>query len=362
MFLAGHPHTVPIVPVSVDFQQGGNTFQRTQLPLSLAYALTVHKSQGTTLDHAIVSLGSREFSPGMSFVAISRLRRLEHLVFDSLTWERYQKINTPALRQRLEFEETLKQLHLATTGLPVPESAGLGFSAASRVSVPVAQRPDIAIVVPAPMVTLASVVSPAVPPVAAFPLSAVGVAVPARVPSSAPVSAPAPVATVVSPAVPPAATLSVATGAVGVASPVTVVAAAAPPLVPPVDPFIRWMLEQSFARTHSWLYQAVLHEGCSTRFHIHSRARFRIYLQPWWSGIVDALRQFLDQLGLLGEQMVQRVASFGERHIDDDVQNAILDHPHNGACKLLLEQCRVHIHRLARSVFPQLQCLCEVCL
>lgn len=74
-----------------------------QLPLRLAWAITIHKSQGMSLDSAEIDL-SRTFTPGMGYVALSRVRSLEGVYLKGM--------NTMALQLHPDiftFDRTLRE-------------------------------------------------------------------------------------------------------------------------------------------------------------------------------------------------------------------------------------------------------------
>lgn len=71
--------TIEVEPMEWTIEESGVVRARiTQVPLRLAWAITVHKSQGMSLDEAVVDL-SQVFEFGQGYVALSRVRRLTGL-------------------------------------------------------------------------------------------------------------------------------------------------------------------------------------------------------------------------------------------------------------------------------------------
>lgn len=76
--------TVTVEQTSWSLTEDGQVrAEAAQLPLRLAWAITIHKSQGMSIDAAEIDL-SRAFTPGMGYVALSRVRSIEGLYLKGL--------------------------------------------------------------------------------------------------------------------------------------------------------------------------------------------------------------------------------------------------------------------------------------
>ncbi|KAH7460169.1 hypothetical protein FOMA001_g19697 [Fusarium oxysporum f. sp. matthiolae] len=74
---------VPILSVERDFLIGATFCARTQFPLIVCYAITVHKSQSITEDMIVTDLSCQDFQTGLSYVAVSRVETLEGLMLEA---------------------------------------------------------------------------------------------------------------------------------------------------------------------------------------------------------------------------------------------------------------------------------------
>jgi len=77
--------------------------QITQIPLRLAWAITVHKSQGMSLDAAVMDL-SQVFEFGQGYVALSRVRRLSGLYLLGIN-EHALKVHPEVLKKDIDFKK-----------------------------------------------------------------------------------------------------------------------------------------------------------------------------------------------------------------------------------------------------------------
>lgn len=55
------------------------------MPLKLAYALTIHKSQGMTLDAIEIDIGNDIFAAGQAYTALSRAQSLKSICIKSIS-------------------------------------------------------------------------------------------------------------------------------------------------------------------------------------------------------------------------------------------------------------------------------------
>ena len=94
------PHTWEITrPVAEDGRlrhEVIGTF--TQFPMRLAWAITIHKSQGQTLDRLVVDLTGGTFAPGQTYVALSRATSLDGLVLTRDVLAKDLKVDRRILR------------------------------------------------------------------------------------------------------------------------------------------------------------------------------------------------------------------------------------------------------------------------
>ena len=108
---ANMPFCVPIPPVTATVCVGNCVHERQQLPLTLAWALTIHKSQGMTLEKAWIDVGRKETTLGMTYVTLSRVRNLSSIIIEPMTYDRLSSIKkVESLKYRLNEEKRLEAI------------------------------------------------------------------------------------------------------------------------------------------------------------------------------------------------------------------------------------------------------------
>ena len=101
---------VPIVVQENHFTKNKQQCMRIMLPLKPGYAISIHSSQGATLNSVIINLGNREFATGLCYVAPSRVRKIQNLYFDPMpSFPRFTSMRkTKIFAQRIKQDEKEK--------------------------------------------------------------------------------------------------------------------------------------------------------------------------------------------------------------------------------------------------------------
>ena len=95
------PKLIPITPFTARIKSGKSNDHRIQIPLRLIWVLTIHKCQGLTLGRAVIDLGKKERA-GQTFVALSRLKKLENGYVIPFQKKKYDKIDKDHIRLNLK--------------------------------------------------------------------------------------------------------------------------------------------------------------------------------------------------------------------------------------------------------------------
>jgi hypothetical protein len=80
--------------------------------LRLAYAITVHKSQGLTLKQVVLNVNKKEHCLGLAYVAISRVKALSGILFESVfDFDRFKRVDSTNSRDRdLDYSYRTREL------------------------------------------------------------------------------------------------------------------------------------------------------------------------------------------------------------------------------------------------------------
>ena len=109
--LSNVDNVVPICSRKAEWFVKGLSRSRTQLPLNLSWSMTIHKSQGSTLDKAVIDVGKSEKCAGLANVALSRVKTLKGLALVTRPMDRYTtKIKTALMALRIKEESRMNKI------------------------------------------------------------------------------------------------------------------------------------------------------------------------------------------------------------------------------------------------------------
>ncbi len=100
--------SIVVAPMDWSVEENGKIrAQITQVPLRLAWAITVHKSQGMSMDAAVMDL-SQVFEYGQGYVALSRVRRLSGLYLLGINEQAFQ-VHPEILAKDISFKDKSRE-------------------------------------------------------------------------------------------------------------------------------------------------------------------------------------------------------------------------------------------------------------
>ena len=99
---------VPRFRQRIEINGASYSILRNQFPLQLAYAVTVHRIQGLTVQKAIICLNSSFFASGQAYVALSRVRKLDDMILWDFVLLLFTYFNSTDLLKRCDCVDAIR--------------------------------------------------------------------------------------------------------------------------------------------------------------------------------------------------------------------------------------------------------------